>query len=208
MTYHDLAIIIGWIAVSFGIPATVAQWRRVETKGVEGVSHATWLLFVFMSCFWITYGFVAHSAQVTWGSLVCLPFQLAIVYRLKFWRRARVPALTFLFFLVSVVAPTLIWGWKAGVLGTGFAMVCNRGPQFIELIRESNATGVSTMSWLYGAMGCALWIIYYQNVHLWSALIATSGALAANLAICFLAAWRHRQAKNAMIADEVFSSSL
>ena len=56
MTWHSITISMGWLAVASGVVGTSYQLRRVRTLGVEGVSLATWVLFVYMGCFWITYG--------------------------------------------------------------------------------------------------------------------------------------------------------
>src|SRR5271169_2689083 len=89
---------MGWLAVLAGAAGTLAQRRRVTTNGVAGVSLATWVLFAFMGCFWITYGVVAHSGEVVAGSVLCLPIQLSIVARLRPWARWRVVARAFALF--------------------------------------------------------------------------------------------------------------
>ncbi len=207
MTYHDFALGLGWLAVSLGVPGTVSQWQRIRTQGIEGVSVATWLLFVWMSYFWISYGFVAHSAQVTWGSLIVVPMQMAILYRLAPWKHRRTSLLATLFFFVMAVLPTAIFGWQAGVYCMTIVMIANRVPQILELLRQPDASGVSAGSWLIGVLGTWFWILYYQNVHLWSALIATAGVSLANIVVFALVVWRHRQMKYDFIAEEVFISN-
>ena len=101
----------------------------------------------------------------------------------------------------------MLWGWAGGVFGTGVAMSINRAPQLIELVRHPDASGVSATSWFVGAFGCTLWILYYTGAHLWAALTATAFAGLANLTIALLATWRHTQARQAMIAREVFAPS-
>jgi uncharacterized protein with PQ loop repeat len=205
MNYHALAIDLGWAAVLLGLGGVLAQFGRARRLGVEGVSLATWVLFVLIGIFWITYGVVAHSPEIVVGSLSMLPFQLAIVYRLQPWKSSKVVLRSSIFFVASCVLPTMAWGWVGGVYGTGVAMTVTRAPQIIELFRHEDASGVSVASWLFGAVGCIFWITYYQNLGLWAALIATSFAGLANLTIAMLATWRHRQARQAMIADEVFA---
>ena len=191
---------MGWLAVASGVVGTSYQLRRVRTLGIEGVSLATWVLFVYMGCFWITYGFAAHSVEVVLGSALILPLQLSILFRLAPWRRWAVPARALGYFVVCCVMPTILWGWAGGVFGTGVAMSINRAPQLIELIRHPDASGVSATSWFIGAFGCSMWILYYTGVHLWAALTATAFAGLANLAIALLATWRHGQARQIMIA--------
>src|SRR5665213_2306022 len=87
MTWHSITISMGWLAVASGVVGTSYQLRRVRALGIEGVSLATWVLFVYMGGFWITYGFAAHSAEVVLGSALILPIQLSILFRLAPWRR-------------------------------------------------------------------------------------------------------------------------
>jgi uncharacterized protein with PQ loop repeat len=205
MSFHSFTISMGWLAVSSGVVGTFAQFRRARTLGVEGVSLATWVLFAYMGCFWITYGFVARSWEVVSGSLLILPMQLAILFRLAPWTRWAVPARALVYFVVCCVVPTMLWGWAGGVYGTGVAMTINRAPQLLELIRHEDASGVSAASWYVGAFGCTLWIIYYVGAHLWAALTATAFAGLANLAIALLATWRHAQARNRLVVEEIFA---
>jgi uncharacterized protein with PQ loop repeat len=198
---------MGWAAVLLGIVGTLMQFRRVQSEGVAGVSLATWVLFVYMGTFWITYGVAARSAEVILGSLGVLPIQLSILVRLRPWDHWRVIVRALAYFVVCCVAPTLIWGWAGGVYGTGVAMTINRAPQLIELIRERDASGVSAASWYVGVVGCLLWIDYYTGVRLWAALTATAVAGLANLAIALLASYRHWQARRDLIAREVFASA-
>jgi uncharacterized protein with PQ loop repeat len=205
MTFHSLALSAGWGAVVLGIVGTLAQYRRANRLGVEGISLATWVLFVLMGCFWITYGAVsARSWDVILGSLIILPMQLSVVYRLRPWDSWGVTLRALAFFVACCVLPTVRWGWAGGVYGTGVAMTMTRGPQILELIREPDASGVSVASWVVGALGTALWIFYYSGQHLWAPLVSTFFAGLANCAIAMLASWRHRQARSAMIAEQVF----
>jgi uncharacterized protein with PQ loop repeat len=206
MTYLTLSLYFGWIAVIIGFFGFSAQYRRATTMGVEGVSLATWVLFSLMGCFWIAYGIAAHSWAVSMGSVVVLPQQVAVVFRLKPWLHTGVILRCAGFFAVCCVVPTLFWGWAGGVYGTGIAMAINRGPQLIELIRHDDATGVSVSSWVLGALGTAFWMLYYVGAHLWAAFSATGCALAANVVIAALASWRHRQRRAQFIRDEVFAA--
>ncbi len=205
MPLHALTTAGGWAAVGLGVVATLAQWRRAATQGVEGVSLATWTLFVYMGCFWITYGVVARSPEVVLGSLLILPLQLSILVRLEPWLRVGVLAKALAYFALCCVLPTLLFGWTGGVYGTGVAMTINRMPQLGELITHPGADGVSAASWYVGTVGSGLWIFYYTGVHLWAALSATAVAGVANLTIAVLATWRHRQARARRTAESAFA---
>jgi uncharacterized protein with PQ loop repeat len=202
MSYHHLAVTFGWAAVALTVGGTAVQFRRVSRLSIEGVSLATWTLFVFMGVFWTTYGIDQRSAIIILGSVFSLPFQAAIVLRLKPWRRWPVVARALVFSLVFCAMPTVLWGWSGGVYGVGIAMVVNRAPQLIELIRYPDATGVSVAMWFLGFVGALCWVLYYQNERLWAALASTAAAGAASLAIALLATWRHRQALGQRLEKE------
>jgi uncharacterized protein with PQ loop repeat len=178
------------VAVALGVVGTFAQFRRVRRDGAAGVSAATWTLFCLMGGFWMAYGTAAHSPEVVVGSLSLLPMQLSIVARLRPLDPATVGRAV-AFFALCCVAPALVLGWDAGVLGVGVAMTVTRMPQLIELVRERDASGVSATSWYVGAAGCALWIAYYASTGMTAALAATAAAGLASLAIAGLATWRH-----------------
>jgi uncharacterized protein with PQ loop repeat len=206
MSFHTILFWCGWVAVLLGLIGTLAQFSRATKLGIEGISLATWVLFCFMGCFWMTYGAVsAHSWTVILGSLVVFPFQVAIVFRLKPWRHWAVSAQSLAFFVACCVTPTLLWGWAGGVYGTGIAMTVNRTPQILELIKTTDASGVSVGSWVMGVLGSGLWILYYVGQRLWAPLVATMVAGIANLVIALLASWRHAQARDIQIADVVFA---
>lgn len=201
-----MTVAMGWLAITSGVVGNAYQLRRMQSQGIEGVSLATWVLFVFMGCFWITYGVAARSVEVVLGSVLVMPIQLSVLFRLQPWRRLGVVARALAYFVVCCVVPALIWGWAAGVYGVGVAMTINRLPQLIELIKQSDASGVSSTSWYVGTFGCLLWIGYYVGARLWPALIATACAGIANLAIALMATWRHRQADRLFISREVFAT--
>ena len=184
-----------------------AQYRRVSVQGVEGVSLATWLMFTLIGGFWIFFGaFSAHSLAVVLGSLLCWPLQMSIVFRLKPWRHRRGSSQAVALFLACCVVPGVVGGWAYCVYGSGLAMTLLRVPQFVELLRTRDPSGVSAASWFIG-VGCAtLWIIYYANVNLWAPLIATACSGVASTAIGLIAVWRHRQADEEMVRREVFAT--
>ena len=205
MSFHATSTVLGWTAVTLGVFSTVAQHRRAKTIGIEGVSLATWVMFIMLGLFWISYGLTVHSWIIVMGSLIVLPLQLAIVFRLQPWKRWNVSLRCLTFFVFFCVVPTVLWGWAAGVLGAGLAMLGNRAPQIIELVRHRGATGVSVGGWLL-SVGCtSLWIGYYVGFHMWAALTATSFACAASIAIAMLAGWRHRQNRENLIRNVVFA---
>jgi uncharacterized protein with PQ loop repeat len=205
VSFHSTTVLLGWAAVLVGFFGVYAQFHRAGTVGVEGVSLATWVLFVYMGCFWITYGLFAHSPEVSLGSVVVMPLQLAILFRLKPWKHPRIAGRALVFFSLCCLLPGVMWGWAGALFGIGVAMTINRGPQLIELIRHEDASGVSVGSWALGVLGCSLWITYYVGAHLWAALTATAFAGLANLSIAVMASSRHRQMRRRRIAQEVFS---
>ena len=206
MTFHAVYLTFGWMAVLVGLLSTVTQLRRATTIGTEGISLATWVMFVLLGGYWISYGVDVHSWIVVMGSLSVLPLQLAVVYRLKPWLRWNVSFRCLGFFLVCCIVPTFFWGWSGGVLGVGLAMVGNRLPQLLEVARHRGVMGVSVGAWSISTCGSLLWISYYSGFHLWAACFATCASGVTNITIALLASWRHRQSRQDMIRDVVFST--
>ena len=206
MRFHALTIVLGWTAVVLGLVSVATQLRRVAVRGIEGVSLATWVIFVYMGLFWITYGVIARSPEIVMGSLLALPVQLGILYRLAPWRNARVLAQSFAFFALFTIVPTYLGGWSDGVYGIGLAMSITRGPQILELIRSRDASGVSAASWAVSAVGASLWMIYYVGARLWAPFVATGLAGAASLTIAALAFWRHEESRRRLELEAAFSS--
>ena len=182
------------MGVSLGAVSTFFQFRRARTISVDGISLTTWYQFVVMSGFWISYGLAIREPVIVAGSLVVLPMQVSIVARLRPWDH-RTIVRSSAFMVVCCVAPTVLFGWTAGVLGTGVAMVANRFPQIITLVRHPGDFGVSAGSWMVGAICSAMWISYYAGARLWAAMAATAAAMLGNIAISVLAYWRHREAE-------------
>lgn len=191
MIPHADAAYVGWAAVALGVVSTRVQVRRIERVGHEGVSLGTWLLFLWMGAFWITYGVAQRSFEIVAGSLLVLPWQVKLVWRLQPWEQPLVVAKSAFFTIVSCAVPIYFLGWSGGVYGSGLAMTVNRLPQLVELVTTTAAAGVSPVSWFVAVAGSLLWITYYSSSHLLAALIATSFAGAANLAIALLSTWRH-----------------
>lgn len=194
MSPGDLADAVGWIALLLGVASTFAQFDRGRRQGVDGVSLATWSLFVMLGCFWISYGVASGSAIVALGSLLPLPMQLFIVARLEPAKSLGVVGRSFAVAFGLCGATTWLFGWSGGLLGAGIAMILLRGPQFVELVRSRSALGVSVASWSVSATCLACWAAYYFVRAQWVACAVTAVATLASGAIALLASWRHRRA--------------
>lgn len=202
-----LVALISWCAVSAGVASTFVQYRRVAVQGVQGVSAATWLLFTLNGGFWIAYGlFGAHSAVIVVSSLLCWPLQGVITYRLAPWRHRRGSSQALALFAATCVAPGLVGGWTWCVYGCGVSMVVLRTPQLRQLLLARDASGVSATSWYFSAGCAALWIIYYAQVDLVAALVATLISGVVSLSIALLATARHRQGARDFVRLEVFAN--
>ena len=199
---------LGWGGVGTGLWSTVLQYRRVLRRGHEGVSLATWVLFLLMGIFWMTYGATRRSPEIIMGSAIIFPLQLRIVARLTPWRHPMVLLQSLGYFVGLCVVPTLMWGWTGGLVGVAFAMTINRAPQIVGLLRHRDASGVSVTSWLYGVLGSILWMLYYAQAHLYAAMSATAFAGVANGVIATLAAWRHRQTRSDAFSTRFALASL
>ena len=200
MLHVTFAVTLGWLGVTFGFVSTIFQFRRAFRISVDGISLVTWYQFILMGMFWISYGFAVHKLIIIMGAACVMPMQIAIVGRLKPWLHSRVILRSTMFIVVCSVVPSVLFGWSAGVLGTGVAMVFNRIPQILTLARHPGDLGVSAGSWTIGAICSAMWIVYYFGEHLWAGAIATMAAMIGNIAIAVLAAWRHRQVADVTMA--------
>lgn len=203
MVSHSAADALGWVAVVFSALSTVVQFRRINRRGPQGVSLATWTLFALMGVFWSSYGAAQHSLIIVLGSLPLLPIQVALIARLSPLRHRHVLLRAGVSAALFCVVPTLAWGWNAGVFGVGLLMVLNRGPQLLELVRDSDVRGVSTATWLLGFTGSVLWVLYYVGERLWAPTVATGFAGLASLSIAGLSAWRHAQSDGRVAGAEV-----
>jgi hypothetical protein len=189
----SFASLAGLAGVAFGVGATWSQFRRARRVSTDGISLTTWYQFLLMGIFWTSYGVGVHSRIVIAGSVLVFPMQVAIVRRLEPWRHPRTIVRASVFIAVCCFLPTVLFGWSAGALGTGVAMVINRLPQIIELVRHPGDLGVSVASWSIGAISMLVWICYYAGEGLVAPLVATAAGMCGNVAIAVLAAWRHRQ---------------
>ena len=193
---HLVNVAAAYCAITIGIVSTIVQFARIVRDGVEGVSLATWSLFFFTGGFWVAYGTLSsHSLEVVLGSLLVWPSQGYIVSRLSPLRQWPTVAKAAAFSFTLMFLPIFLWGWPAGVYGTGVGMTLMRAPQFIELVKVRHAEGVSALSWYTSAACSGFWVIYYVGVHLWAALAATAAAGVASAAIGVLATIRHAQTR-------------
>jgi len=193
---HALTSLLGYLAVAIGIASTLLQFWRLRRDGIEGISLATWVMFLFTGVFWVSYGvFSAHSLIVDLGSGAVAPFQAYIIWRLSPWRHWRSVAQSTLFVFAFSFAPVIVAGWSAGVYGTGISMALMRVPQIVELARQRHADGVSAPAWYAGVLCSALWLGYYAGMHTYAAFWSTMCAGLASLVVAALTTIRHRQAK-------------
>jgi uncharacterized protein with PQ loop repeat len=191
MTFRTLSTFLGWAAVLLGTLAAYAQFSRLRRRGPEGVSLATWTLFVLLAIFWTSYGFAVQSWPLVAGSVAALPLQTAILGQLRPWNRWRVVARSVVFVLVCCVAPALTWGWSGAVVGAGAAGTMTRAPQLLGLLRPTRAAGVSPGSWVLGVLVSSMWVVYYWGAHLWAVLGVTALAGGVSLVIAVLSRRRH-----------------
>jgi uncharacterized protein with PQ loop repeat len=194
VTFYTVTIIIGWIAVLLGGVVGLTQFRRMSQRGVEGVSLATWTLFLYLALFWALYGISIHSWQLIIGSALALPLQGMVWARLKPWTRPRLAIQSLILFAAFCCVPAIFWGWSGAAVGAGTAGWITRSPQLVQLVRHEEASGVSASSWMTAGFVSGLWVIYYSGEHLWPVMSVTAVAGLVSLSIAALASWRHRQA--------------
>lgn len=204
MTLHAFSLVCGWVGVSLGLWGTFAQFQRARTIGVEGVSLATWVLFILMGSFWMSYGLAEGNWLIFLGSGIIWPLQWSVVWRLKPWQHWRVVTRSAAVVLTLSYLPIFVWGWSGGVAGTGIVMLANRWPQLIELIQQDDASGVSTTTWATGFVGSCVWTAYYFGAKLHAAMWSNIFTGLMNFANMAMTIKRHRQAKMKLIAEEVF----
>lgn len=197
MNFHSFTVDVGWIAVVMSLVVAYTQFKRMTKHGVEGVSLATWTLFLYLDIFWILYGVAVHSWQLIIGCSIALPLQLLIWFELKPFTRFRVSLQSFALFIAFSTLPALQWGWAGAAVGAGLVGWVTRAPQLVHLVRYETAKGVSVSSWATAGMGSGLWVIYYFGARLWPVLYVTAVGGLVSLIIAALAKWRHRRQANA-----------
>jgi uncharacterized protein with PQ loop repeat len=198
MTWGAVTVTLGWLAVGLGTGVAYAQFNRVRRRGVEGVSLATWTLFVLLAVFWATYGGVVHSWEVVLGSLLALPWQMLILWRLAPWSKWPVVLRSFAAVMACCTLPALFAGWSGAVVGAGVAGIVTRTPQLVLLVRGGTVDGVSVGSWTLAVLVSALWVAYYAGAHLWAVLTVTAIAGSLSFVIAGLSTWRRRHASYAL----------
>src|ERR1700761_7267 len=159
----------------------------MSARGIEGVSLATWTLFLYLALFWTLYGISIHSWQLILGSAAVLPLQMMIWGRLKPWTRPKIALHSLIFFLIFCCAPAIVWGWSGAAVGAGTAGWITRSPQLLHLVRHEGATGGSAGSRLGAGVVSGLWVVYYSGEHLWPVMSVTAVAGLVSLSIAALA---------------------
>ena len=192
------ADIIGWIGALTGGFMTAIQYFRAHRVGVDGISPLTWSLFLMMGIFWMAYGFEEHSACMVVGTLMVAPVQAAILFAIGWRETWRSMVLALLIVIVTILLPTIIWGWNVGAGSIGVVMVFTRLPQIVDLIRLPSVEGVSVMSWLLSSVNLGLWLYYYVVHHDSGAALSMVITIASNLLITVLAARRHHHTKEVL----------
>ncbi|HEY5092269.1 MAG TPA: hypothetical protein VII60_03305 [Acidimicrobiales bacterium] len=195
MSFHSFTVAMGWVAVVLGVFVSYGQFRRMTKRGNEGVSLATWTLFLYLDIFWILYGVDVHSWQLILACVASLPFQVLIWLQLGPFDRLGVCVRSLGILLAFCILPALEWGWAGAVVGAGIAGWASRTPQLVHLIRYDAAMGVSARAWMTAGLVSWLWVVYYLGAHLWPVLFVTAAGGLLSLIIATLAQWRHRQAR-------------
>ena len=195
MSFYSFTVAIGWIAAVLSVVVVYTQFKRMSQRGVEGVSLATWTLFLYLDIFWILYGLAVHSWPLIIGCTITLPLQLLIWFQLKPWERSRVSIHSLVLFVTFSAVPALQWGWAGAAVGAGLVGWVTRAPQLVHLVRYEAATGVSVSSWAIAATGSGLWVVYYFGARLWPVLFVTAVGGLVSLTVAALAGWRHLQAR-------------
>jgi uncharacterized protein with PQ loop repeat len=195
VNFYSFTVSVGWLAVALGLVVSYAQFKRMTKHGIEGVSLATWTLFLYLDVFWIFYGVAVHSWQLIIGCSITLPLQLLIWFELKPWERIRVSLNSLALFVAFSIPPAIQWGWAGAAVGAGLVGWVTRAPQLVHLVRYEAATGVSVSSWTTAGMVSGLWVVYYFGARLWPVLFVTAVGGLVSLIVAALAHWRHRQGR-------------
>jgi len=69
--------------------------------------------------------------------------------------------------------------------------------QLVALLRRRNAEGVSALSWFCFAFANICLYVYTQKYGEWEAIVTFLGTSAVNFAVCILALYYRRKARNA-----------
>jgi len=155
------ASFFGWAGLISGLIPTYKQLQRALKVSTHGISIDTWTYICWTNLFWLAYGIAQHGIEIWMSAAVTLPLQIGIVLQLEVRKNLKKILSTGLLLMLTCCVPTLLWGWKIGILVVGFMSVLNRAPQIIKCIREKDVKGVSVSAWLWSSFCNVMWLVYY-----------------------------------------------
>lgn len=176
-----LFVSVAWLAVVGGFLATVVPFlqflRLFQTRVTEGVSVFSWLLNLFSSVLWASYGFSIGRVEQVWVNVVYSLVVLGVLWFL-------LPRLRW--FLAVVLFPAGFWllsGVSNEVLGPVvllFSLGSNWPQAFLSVVRaraRRHVSGVSLWAYSVGFVSQVCWLLWGVLIKDWTTLFATLNGL-------------------------------
>lgn len=172
----------------FGVAVQALHTIR---RGAKGVSLATWTLTLANCGFWSIYGLKFNAISGALGSILMIPFVIYLMAKSLRFHPISSLVRSILFFLVLVGPPGLTLGWGYAMAAISSLALFTRLPQIVELIKERDASGVSSVSQVITITGSTVWVLYWLGLHKLSAALPPAATLVATVVILILAVYRH-----------------
>jgi uncharacterized protein with PQ loop repeat len=148
----------------------LAQGARIRSTGANGVSLGTWLLSAFVAEIWLCYGFIYHVPAEIFANVPCL-IVASVVAFLAAKSQKKMSRSTVGYFgllVITIVAtyigtfPQLRWILAAVAVSSSVIIYL---PQLVLVIRPTDVSGVSAISWFTACITALSWLVYGFLIH-------------------------------------------
>lgn len=163
---NTLIPVIGWTATVIGVIRLLPQARTIKhSSSVHGVSTWSVAITVLSMIWWILYCAAIADPPSTVSSVGSFIAPCICLWFLR--RHGRVQSAHYLFIALGAVVGAGALSLDVelvGLLASGSTMA-HSVPQFVRLLRTSDASGLSEGSWALTTLNAVLWAIYGHYIN-------------------------------------------